>query len=203
MSRTRVKICGLTCLEDAHLAAELGADYLGLVFAESPRKLRVDEVLEWIDDCREGVELVGVFQNHSIQEVISTVERLDLDLAQLHGDEEGSEWNALPVRIIEARSVDATGVRPSRLEGAWANLLDTASAQGGGSGRVFDWSRAVAAMKERRSFVAGGLTPSNVGELIATISPFAVDVSSGVEASPGRKDPDKLRAFFEAVGADR
>ncbi len=200
MKTVRVKICGLTRPEDAHSALRHGADYLGFVFAESPRRVRAEEILPWLDELREEAELVGVFRDQSLEEVLQAVERLDLDLVQLHGKERGAEWQGLPVRVIEARAVTQARVTPSRLrESSWATLLDSASPQGGGSGQVFPWQRAVALAKRRRVFLSGGLTADNVASAIGQVHPFAVDVSSGVESAPGRKDPDKLAAFLRAV----
>ena len=202
MNRVRVKICGLTRAEDARCALRSGASYLGFIFAESPRRVRPEEIAPWVDELREEAELVGVFRDQTPQEVAQIVEALDLDLVQLHGSESGDAWRQLPVRVIEARAVSEKGVAPSRLQDtAWATLLDSVSQKGGGSGQTFPWRHAVAPAKRNRIFLAGGLTPANVGEAIARVQPFAVDVSSGVESAPGHKDPAKLAAFVQAVRA--
>lgn len=200
MKSVRVKICGLTRAEDARRALRDGADYLGFVFAESPRQVRPREILPWLEELREEAELVGVFRNQSRDEVARIVEQLDLDLVQLHGSEHGAEWQSLPVRVIEARAVTESRVEPSRLrDTSWATLLDSASPTGGGSGRVFPWHHAMPLAKRRRVFLSGGLTADNVVQAIRQVRPFAVDVASGVESAPGIKDPDKLAAFIEAV----
>jgi phosphoribosylanthranilate isomerase len=196
VSAVKVKICGLTHPEDAAAAVRAGADYLGLVFAESPRRVAAADVEPWLDDVRDRVEIVGVFRNAPPSEVLEIVDRLDLDFVQLHGEERGEAWHALPVRLIETRRVTAEGPAPARFQGvAWAELLD----RGAGSGIPFDWTLATAQARARRTFLAGGLTPENVGEAIRVVGPFAVDVSSGVERAPGRKDPARLQAFLRAV----
>jgi phosphoribosylanthranilate isomerase len=196
VAAVRIKICGLTTAEDAIAAARAGADYLGLVFAQSPRRVRPEDVLPWLDDVREDAEIVGVFRDAPAPEVLEIVERLDLDFVQLHGAEEGDAWRSFPIRTIEARIAGDEGFPPPRLAGAaWAELLDG----GAGSGRVFDWRWAAPLARERRVFLAGGLNPANVGDAIHRVRPFAVDVSSGVEASPGRKDADAIAAFVRAV----
>jgi phosphoribosylanthranilate isomerase len=202
MKQVRVKICGLTSAEDAYCALRHGASYLGFIFAESPRRVYPEDIAPWVDELRQEAELVGVFRDQPPEEVARIVEALDLDLVQLHGSESGEAWRQLPVRLIEARGVSESRVAPSRLQDtAWATLLDSISSAGGGSGQVFPWHHAVALAKRRRVFLAGGLTPSNVGKAIAQVRPFAVDVSSGVESEPGHKDPAKLAAFLQAVRA--
>lgn len=195
----RIKICGLCRPEDMRAAVEAGAHYLGLVFAaSSPRTVSVDDVADWLGDARGECETVGVFRDQPAGEVEEIALRLDLDLVQLHGGEEGPTWRRLPVRMIEAQVIEPgmDALPAPRLEGvAWARLLDS----GAGSGRVFDWSLAEGAARAERLFLAGGLDPENVEEAIRRVVPFAVDVSSGVESSPGRKDPQKIQRFVEAV----
>jgi phosphoribosylanthranilate isomerase len=205
VNRVRVKICGLCRREDALRAVEAGADYLGFVFAPgSPRRVRADDIAPWLDEVRLGAELVGVFRDQEPREVEALVEGLDLDLVQLHGREEGEAWLRLPVRVVEARPVGAVGVAASRLgEAAWADLLDTEDPRGGGTGRSFDWTRAAAVAHHRRIFLAGGLDPGNVAAAVAAVRPFAVDVSSGVEESPGRKDAKALLDFMKAIDEGR
>lgn len=191
-----MKICGLTRPEDAALAIQAGADYLGLVFTESPRRVRVGDVERWLEDVRGDAEIVGVFRDALPETVLEITERLDLDFVQLHGEEQGEVWKSLPVRLIEARIAHAGGFSRARFAGAaWAELLDA----GAGSGRTFDWARAVPLARARRAFLAGGLNPTNVGEAIRRVRPFAVDVSSGVESSPGCKDAAAIRAFLRAA----
>jgi len=198
IDRVRIKICGLTHPEDMAHAVDCGADYVGLVFAQSPRRVDERELAAWLEDARGDAEVVGVFRDESVERVIETIERFDLDFVQLHGAESGEAWRRLPVRLIEARIVEERGPRPSRFGGAaWAELLDS----GAGSGRTFEWALARAATRATRVFLAGGLDPSNVAAAIAAAGPFAVDASSRLESSPGRKDAARVRAFCEAVRA--
>jgi phosphoribosylanthranilate isomerase len=199
----RVKICGLTNAQDAAHAAACGADFLGFVFAAGPRQVEIAQLAQWLDQVRGACEVVGVFRDAPLAEVEAAIERLDLDLVQLHGQERGPEWLALPVRVIQARAVDAAGVAQSRLDsGAWADLLDTASERGGGgTGKSFDWSLAVPVARSRRTFLAGGLTPNSVADAVRCVRPFAVDVASGVELGPGRKDPAKVAQFIQQARA--
>ena len=193
----RVKICGLRREADVRAAVEAGADYLGFVFApKSPRRADVSELRSWLDEARDLAEVVGVFQDQSETEVLEVVESLDLDFVQLHGDEQGAVWQRLPVRLIEARRVTDEGIAPPRFAGAaWAHLVDP----GGGSGRSFDWQRAEEIARSHRLFLAGGLTPQNVGDAVRAARPFAVDVASGVETEPGVKDERLVREFIHAA----
>ena len=195
----RVKICGLVRAVDARVAAQSGADFLGFVFAPgSPRRVDPRELDQWIEQVRGDCEIVGVFRDQSLQEVLDCVERFVLDFVQLHGDERGDEWKKLPVRMIEARVVAGDVVPSPRFAGAaWAHLLDG----GAGSGRGFDWTLARPIARAERVFLAGGLNPTNVGAAIAAVQPFAVDVASGVEARPGEKDADAIRAFVRHARA--
>lgn len=200
MTEPRIKICGLTRESDAQAAIEAGATYLGFVFAPSPRQVTAHEIRPWLEALRPHAELVGVFRDQTLEFVEDTLEELDLDLVQLHGAEEGSAWMKLPVRSLVARAVAGGSLGPERFGGAaWAEVLDSASAQGGGSGQSFDWSLAVGRARDRRVFLAGGLDASNVATAIELVQPFAVDVSSGVEGKPGLKDHGKLREFCAAV----
>ncbi len=196
MPVTRLKICGITTEEDARAAVDAGADYLGLVFAAgSPRRVDPSR-LGWLDSLRESVELVGVFRDQSPEEVEDLALSLDLDFVQLHGAESGESWRRMPVRVVEAAVVEGGILPPPRLAGiAWARLLDG----GAGSGVAFDWAAAATVARSERLFLAGGLDPTNVGRAIEQLRPFAVDVSSGVELSPGRKDPERIRAFAQVL----
>ena len=194
----RVKICGLTRENDVRAAVEYGADYLGFVFAAgSPRRVDPASLEAWLEDVRGDAEVVGVFRDASFDEVLDAVDRFDLDFVQLHGREAGPEWTKLPVRMIEARVVTDV-VPPARFAGAaWAHVLDA----GAGSGRTFDWDLVTELARSERVFLAGGLGPDNVGDAVRRVRPFAVDVASGVESSPGVKDHELVRRFVAAVRA--
>ena len=181
---TKVKICGITRQEDAELAIELGADYLGFIFVkESPRYVAHPPRTY-------GVQRVGVFRNASSDEILLTAEAAKLDLIQLHGD----ETYTLDLPTIKAFHVHDTLPDTSGTQAGYI-LFDT----GGGTGRTFDWDLLASYPRTRPFFLAGGLNPDNVAEAIAKTRPFAVDVASGVESLPGIKDPDKLRKLFEAI----
>lgn len=202
------KICGITRIEDAELAAGEGADYLGLNFWPGSKRRVSAELAQVLAAAARAtspdVQLVGLFVDQSDGEVAAIAAALDLDVVQLHGDEPPSMVAALAsrgLRVWKAHAV--TG--PDDIAGivAWpadAHLLDAPSAGRGGSGTRFDWSLAEAAVAAgHRVVLAGGLTPDNVAAAIAQVRPFAVDVASGVERAPGIKDEGKVRAFLAAA----
>lgn len=198
--RVRVKVCGLTRPEDALAAEELGVDAIGLVFAaSSPR--RVDEAAAREVAAAVGpfVVKVGVFRDQPLGEVLRLVASLGLDAVQLHGAEDAAYAAAVRERARVVRALPAeAAAAPALLEGypADAFLLD---AREPGSGRTFDWERAAAWRGHPRLVVAGGLTPANVAAAIAALRPYAVDVSTGVEAAPGVKDRRLIEGFVRAA----
>jgi len=201
----RVKICGITNVEDALLACEFGADAIGLNFYEkSPRCVSPFTASKIIGKLPPFVAAVGIFVNWQAAAVTSLAKALALSAAQLHGDEPpklASEI-AKKVSVIKALHVGKGSALPpfSKYRGVAAFLLDAPnSGQYGGTGRTTDWNLARTAAKSHRILVAGGLTPENVVEAILAVRPYAVDVTSGVESKPGKKAPAKLRAFFDAV----
>jgi phosphoribosylanthranilate isomerase len=200
----RIKICGITNLEDALLAAALGADALGFIFyAKSPRSVAPEAARAIIAHLPPFVAAVGVFVDEEVAVVQDLATRVGLDWVQLHGAESPEYCRSLGCRVIKAFRIqdDASlrQVEPYR-DAAQALLLDTyKKGQVGGTGEVFDWHLAREAKKYGRIILAGGLTAANVAQAIATAQPDAVDAASGTEAAPGRKDATKLRAFFTAV----
>jgi phosphoribosylanthranilate isomerase len=201
----RVKICGITKLEDARLAAELGAHAIGLNFhPESPRCLSPAAAAELVRRIPPFVATVGIFVNWVAEPVIALCQALGLSSAQLHGDElpQVVERVARLLPVIKALRIGQGSNAPefSRFRAASAFLLDTPVAgHYGGTGTTGNWHAARTAAQTQRIILAGGLTPENVGEAIRIVRPYAVDVASGVEARPGRKDPAKMRTFFEEV----
>jgi phosphoribosylanthranilate isomerase len=204
-----VKVCGLTRAADAQAAASLGARYIGVIFAGGPRTLDPDVAREVLDGGGENVDRVGVFGAEDAMSIAATVRRARLDVVQLHADPRSQQ-----VRAVR----DASGARVwavMRVDGQLdlkllRDLWDSADAvvldsrvKGvlGGSGIAFDWHGAERAARERpgRLVAAGGLTAANVGEAIETLAPDIVDVSSGVESSPGIKDHARIADFIEAV----
>jgi phosphoribosylanthranilate isomerase len=202
----KVKICGLTNLDDAQRSADLGAWALGLIFHEpSPRACAEADAVEIAAALHRRAEVCGVFVNRPLEEVVATADRVGLTMLQLHGDE-GPAYCAEVARRTGCRVVKAVQVRSQAdLQGVAAfhtdfHLLD-AHARGlrGGTGETFDWDLLRGRRSKVPEILSGGLTPANVGEGIARSEPYAVDVASGVEAEPGRKDPAKLEAFFAAA----
>lgn len=204
---TRVKICGLKRSEDAVLAVQLGAWALGMImWPGSPRYCPPEQAAELAAEHRRSAEIAGVFVNDTLDEVVQTAEAVGLSIVQLHGDE-GQQYCEEVARRTGCRVIKAFRVRDrsvltefGKFRDVDFRLLDTYKAGiPGGTGETFDWSF----IRERRSdlplILSGGLTPGNVAEAIATVRPYAVDVSSGVEVEPGVKDPEKMRAFVSAV----
>jgi phosphoribosylanthranilate isomerase len=203
---TRIKICGITNLEDALLAAELGAQALGFIFyPKSPRSIKPEAARQIIKQLPPLVLSVGVFVNEAAAVVLELAEMVRLDWVQLHGEEPPEYCRFLGRNVLKAIPVqDRSSL--DRMEGyrgsVRAFLLDTPKAgQKGGTGETFDWSLARQAGDYGPIVLAGGLQPGNVAAAIREASPLAVDVASGVEASPGKKDPARLREFFRAVAA--
>jgi phosphoribosylanthranilate isomerase len=208
--RTWIKICGTTCVEDALTSIEAGADALGFIFAPSKRRVTPQQAQQIIDSLPQEVEKIGVFMNSTAAEVASVVSEVKLTGIQMHGEEFPPEIYAyLPrerrdsmrkIKTIQVRDGVVLGksnnfvVAPGMVD-AW--LLDS----GAGSGKTFDWKAARAWMEGRpeRFVVGGGLSPENVVDAMRMLHPWGVDVVTGVEREPGRKDPEKLRAFVQAV----
>ena len=201
MTDPTFKICGITRLGDALHAVREGATAIGFVFVPwSPRHVRRDVAAEIVSALPHTVTTVGVFVNASVDDIRATVRQTGIAEVQLHGDEPSSVASVIDRPII--RSVTLDNVLD--VASAWPRdttlLLDKADpVRRGGTGEVVEWSRAAIVARDRRTILAGGLTPDNVEEAIVTVRPFGVDVSSGVEASPGVKDDSKLRAFFAAL----
>ncbi len=202
----RVKICGITNKEDALLAADLGAQALGFIFyAKSPRSIKPQVARQIIAQLPPLVLSVGVFVNEAAALVLEVVEMVRLDWVQLHGEEPPEYCRFLSRNVMKAIRVkdqSSLALMASYQGSVRAFLLDThKTGQQGGTGESFDWSLARQARDAGPIVLAGGLHPGNVAAAIREVSPLAVDVASGVEASPGKKDHDKLRAFFRAVAA--
>jgi phosphoribosylanthranilate isomerase len=201
----RVKICGITKPEDAKLCADLGAHAIGLNFYEaSPRCVTPFAASELIRRLPPFIATVGIFVNWEQAPVVALCKALRLSVAQLHGDETVQIVDAVARRlpVIKVLRLGQGIATPdfARYRSASAFLLDSAaSGQYGGSGTTGNWHLARTAAQTQRVILAGGLTPENVAEAIRIVRPYAVDVASGVEARPGKKDPIKLRTFFDEV----
>lgn len=202
----RVKICGITNLADAKAALDLGADALGFNFYEkSVRNIAPADAYNITRALPDKIEAAGVFVNWSPDAVIALARAVDLDTVQLHGDEPPATARAAAkyFQVTKALRV-GKGFRLASLRpfqsSVRAFLFDAAkSGEYGGTGQRTDWAIARRAAKTHRVILAGGLTPENVAEAILTVRPYVVDVASGVESRPGKKDRAKLRAFFSEV----
>ncbi|MCK9377863.1 MAG: phosphoribosylanthranilate isomerase [Syntrophobacterales bacterium] len=203
----RIKICGITNLDDALLAAELGADALGFIFyPQSPRHVPPEAARHIIAHLPPFVAAVGVFVDEDAAVVQDLAAKVGLDWVQLHGRESPDYCRRLNLKVIKGfRIQDETSLKElERFQGAaQALLLDTyKKGQVGGTGESFDWQLAREAKKYGRIILAGGLTPGNVARALEVARPDAVDAASGTEAAPGKKDPAKLRAFFQAIAQE-
>jgi phosphoribosylanthranilate isomerase len=216
---TWIKICGTTSLEDALAAVEDGADALGFVFAPSPRRISPRDAARITAALPPAVEKIGVFVNQSVELVLDTVQKAGLTGVQLHGEEDGRYARQLRknnerLRVIKAISMreagegKGKGLALATQEGVTgvfsALLLDSGSStKRGGTGATFDWQEAapMARLLGRKFslIIAGGLNPDNVAKALRIFQPWGVDVVSGVEQAPGKKDKEKLLAFIAAV----
>jgi len=193
----RIKICGVTRIEDAELAVELGADIIGLNFyPPSPRSLSLDQAQAIRNAIGNRCEVAGVFVNATRNYIDDHLQRLKLDLLQFHGDEPDDALEAWPIKVIRAvRLKDGEALKAYQDSAADYLLVDTFHPSlYGGTGQSRGFAN-LAGGDLRRVFISGGLSPSNVAAAVE-LKPFGVDVASGVESAPGIKDPEKLRSFI-------
>jgi len=206
MRRVRVKVCGVTSPEVARAAVAAGADAVGLIFAESRRRVSVADAARIVAGLPPFVAAVGVFVNAPVDEVVSLAHGLSLETVQLHGEEPPDLLEVLRaqgLRVIKALRVgaDFDPADLDRYREAAAVLLDSkVDGLAGGTGRAFDWERARGLGDGRPLILSGGLTAENVAAALEIVRPYGVDVSSGVETA-GQKDPDKIIRFIEQVRA--
>lgn len=201
---TKIKICGITREDDALVAARLGADFLGFIFVPStPRYVEPERAAEIANAVRldgEAPKFVGVFRDASNDYIRSIARLIGLDTVQLHGAESEDDIRELGIPAVKTLRVrdelPDTRTTPSA---AWL-LFDTYDERrAGGTGRRFDWGVLTSYERSKPFFLSGGLGPDNIAAAISLVRPDAIDVGSGVEDSPGRKDPGKLRALFERI----
>jgi len=201
---TIVKICGIKTLKDAHAAIDAGADYLGFNFY--PKSVRFietpacAEITSALKREHPQIKLVGVFVNSSVEEIKDTLQSCSLDLAQLHGDETPEIFSQLAPHAFRAfRGIPESNAGYERGEAPF--MLIDAAVKGvyGGSGVTADWTAAAKLAQQYPLLLAGGLTPENVADAVRQVSPWGVDVASGVESAPGEKDAAKMSAFVKAV----
>ena len=190
---TKVKICGLSTKEAVKTAVSAGADYIGFVFAPSKRQVTLEQAAELAKFIPSHIQKVGVFVSPSRAELLEAVDKVGLDLVQVHGQVADDLFEDLPCASIQAVQVDGDGHVPNSQ--ADYLLFDAPVA---GSGQTFDWGQLDTTELAQPFFIAGGLNEDNVARAIQHFSPFAVDVSSGVETD-GQKDHEKIRRFIERV----
>ena len=190
---TKIKICGLSTKEAVETAVSAGADYIGFVFAPSKRQVTLGQAAELAEIIPTYVKKVGVFVSPSREELIEAIDKVSLDLVQIHGQVADDLFEDLPCASIQAVQVDGDGHVPNSQ--ADYLLFDAPVA---GSGQIFDWGQLDTTELSQPFFIAGGLNEDNVKEAIQHFTPFAVDVSSGVETD-GQKDHEKIRRFIERV----
>ena len=201
MKRVKIKICGLTRVEDVQAAVEAGADAIGFVFTVSTRRISIDKAIELSAYVPGGVLRVGLFLDQDRSEIERVIGSVPLDILQFHGNETEQECDRFKLPWLKAVAMEnAESVKQAEqnFPGAAGLLLDSHSkGKRGGSGKSFDWS--LSRSIEKPVWLAGGLNADNVTRAIQTVRPYAVDVSSGVESEPGIKDLARLKAFVKAV----
>lgn len=194
-----VKICGLTDPEDALLAAGLGANAVGMILTASPRRVTMGSAHDIVRRLPPEIMTVGVFRNDGKERVVELTNKLGLQAVQLHGDEtpETTRWVAERVpHVIRAFAYDDPALNDRIEYGPHRLLIDAPEP---GSGVPFDWTALPPSVQDQPFILAGGLTADNVAEAIRRVAPWGVDVATGVESEPGRKDPAKVRRFLAAV----
>jgi len=197
---TKIKICGNTRGEDVELAVELGADLLGFIFTRSKRQVRVDEIKDVIANVPAGVERVGVFIDETAEQIGEVALACGLTAIQVYRPLTEKDRSLSLLLLPAFRVQDSDDLTAMRFESGDHPLLDTWMPDTiGGTGRTWAWRQAKAVARQYPVVVSGGLTADNVDGAVRELHPWAVDVCSGVEAEPGRKDPVKLRAFVDAV----
>jgi len=201
----KVKICGITNAADAHAAVSFGADALGFVFfKESPRYIPPAEAAVIIKSLPSFIPTVGVLVNEPVDETEKIVSLSGIDIIQLHGDEppDMCRLSRRVMKVIRVKSLNSLLPLSSYKDRVSAFLLDTYTSDAlGGTGLIFNWDIAVEAKQFGRIILAGGLTPGNVADAVRHVDPYAVDVSSGVELSKGKKDHEKMKLFIERAKA--
>ncbi|MDI6784057.1 MAG: phosphoribosylanthranilate isomerase [bacterium] len=199
----KIKICGITNLADAEKAVELGADALGFIFSKSPRRVDAEVATEIIKGLPPFISLVGVFVNESAEVVKHIASVCRLNVLQFHGDELPEycgQFGRKVIKTFRVKNPDDLSMLPGYKGIVSAYLLDSrVKGKRGGTGETFDWELAKIALPYGRVILAGGLTPENVAEAIKAVNPYAVDVNTGVESAPGKKDHEKMKGFVEAV----
>lgn len=196
-----VKICGITDVDDGLLAVALGADALGFIFAPSTRQIAATRARDIASRIPADTLTVGVFRNESKERVVDIVHTTGLRAAQLHGNESPDDVAWVAQRVPTVIKAVAAGTEQARRAADFDVPIILVDAPTPGKGEVFDWRLTESLPLDRRILLAGGLDPDNVAEAIQAVKPWGVDVASGVEAEPGRKDPSALRRFIQNAKA--
>jgi phosphoribosylanthranilate isomerase len=196
-----VKICGITNEDDALFAVAMGADALGFVFAPSPRQVAAQQVFDITRRLPREILTVGVFRDEHPSRVIKVVHQAGVKAAQLHGNETPAQAIEVAANVRWMIKAFAAGSKELANADRYGTDLIMVDAPGPGSGKVFNWDLAAEAPDGLRVILAGGLTPDNVAEAIGAVEPWGVDVSTGVESAPGRKDALKVKRFIENARA--
>ena len=202
ISSTKIKICGITNMEDAQVAADFGADALGFIFyKESKRYVDPQVAMSIISSLPPFITTVGVFVNQELDEISQIKETTGIQVVQLHGDETPEFVSSIPFNAIKAiRVKDKSDLDKVAQYAGQAILFDTYSdKEYGGTGESFDWSILNDMSSTKKIVLSGGLNPENILEAVKIVGPYAVDVSSGVEDKPGKKDHTKIKRFIEAI----
>jgi phosphoribosylanthranilate isomerase len=204
LRRVKVKICGITSTDDALAACDYGADAIGFIFYEkSPRYIKPEHAIKIIEHLPAFVSIVGVFVDEKIDAIQSIIDILGLHYVQLHGNEPLSMITKLGKKAIKTfRIKDAYSINDVNKSGLNIVLLDSYTNKYGGSGKGFDHKLLKGLSSDIKFILSGGITPDNVREIVNTDKPYAIDVSSGVEISPGRKSKEKIKLLFEKLKAN-
>jgi phosphoribosylanthranilate isomerase len=196
-----VKICGITNEDDALFAVAMGADAVGFIFAPSTRQVAVQQVYDITRRLPPEILTVGVFRDEVPSRVIDMVNKAGLKAAQLHGHETPAQVAEVAAQIRWVIKAVTAGTVDARRANEFGTDMVMVDSPGGGSGKLFDWTLMEDVAEGPRIILAGGLDPDNVAEAVRTVRPWGVDVASGVEKAPGRKDPLKVKAFIERARA--
>ncbi len=197
-NKTKIKICGITNIEDALSAVEYGADALGFVLTPSKRRITIEKAKEIISQLPPFIITAGIFMDQPLKYVREAIDITGIDLIQLHGNEDSKYCNKISKRIM--KRVQIKGNKSSEFVLNFIKRYNVSGFildPGAGSGETFDWN--IISTVNHPLIIAGGLTPENVGILVEKYYPYAVDVSSGVEISPGKKDANKVKKFIKEV----
>jgi phosphoribosylanthranilate isomerase len=198
---TRLKICGITNLEDALACAKLGVDYLGFNFFDgSPRYISYKKASSIIKSLPRNIESVAILVRPRLIDVLDAIEKSGVDLVQIVEPQDFSDFSQIPVPVIITRRLKDSSSQSFELNGATMILLDTYSSNElGGSGNTFDWSIIPESIPRERLILAGGITPENVKKALIDVKPAVIDVASGAEIKPGIKDREKVKRLIEVI----